>query len=82
MWGNVGDDDLESPSSDELLLACSSEDGYRFPEFFAETDTRNPQFEVGQLFRSIDEFRVVVRNYGVLNGVIEKSRIGIDQKSK
>ncbi|CAA3006943.1 Hypothetical predicted protein [Olea europaea subsp. europaea] len=40
-------DDLEYPT-EELLSQCSLDDesGFRFPQFFAETDMKNPQFEV------------------------------------
>ncbi|CAA3019856.1 Hypothetical predicted protein [Olea europaea subsp. europaea] len=39
-------DDLEYPT-EELLSQCSSDDesGFRFPQFFAETDMKNLQFE-------------------------------------
>ncbi|XP_022863741.1 uncharacterized protein LOC111383814 [Olea europaea var. sylvestris] len=69
-------DDLEYPSSEELMLECSSDEevGHRFPEFFAETDMRNPKLEVGQLFRSMQEFRCAVRSYGALNGYNVKLR--------
>ncbi|CAA2934785.1 Hypothetical predicted protein [Olea europaea subsp. europaea] len=42
-------DDMEYPSSEELLSDVSSDDkvGYRFSEFMAETDMRDPKFEVG-----------------------------------
>lgn len=68
--GEVGDDDLEYPSSEQLLLDCPSDEkvGYRFPEFSVETDMWNPQFEVGQRFRSMQEFRKAVRTYDALNG--------------
>ncbi|XP_022855345.1 uncharacterized protein LOC111376618 [Olea europaea var. sylvestris] len=69
-------DDLEYPSFEELNLECSSDEevGYRFPEFFAEMDMRNPKLEVGQLFRSMQEFRCAVRSYGALNGYNVKLR--------
>lgn len=68
--GNVEDDDLEYPSSEELLLACSLDEevGYRFPKFLAEIDMRNLWFKVGQFFRSMDEFWIAVRMYGALIG--------------
>lgn len=74
--GEVDDDDLHCPSCDELLLAYSSNEevGYRFPEFLTEANVRNPQFEVGQLFRSMQEFRSAVRTYGALNGYNVKLR--------
>lgn len=51
--GEVEDDDLEYPSIEKLLLACSSDEeiDYRFSEFLAERDIKNMWFEIGQLFR-------------------------------
>lgn len=42
-------DDLECPSSEELLSDMSSDDEatYRFSEFMAETDMQDPQLHVG-----------------------------------
>lgn len=53
-----------------IRLECSFEEevDYRFPEFLAKTDMRNPQFDVGQLFWSMQDFRIVVRAYGATNG--------------
>ncbi|KAL2504838.1 SWIM-type domain-containing protein [Abeliophyllum distichum] len=62
-------DDLEYPTCEELRSDYESDEevGYRFPEFNAETDMQNPNFAVGQKFRSIEEFRQAVRNYGAVN---------------
>lgn len=74
--GEVGDNDLEYPSSQELLLDCSLDEevDYCFLEFSVEIDMRNPQFEVGQLFQSMQELQNVVRTYGALNGYNVKLR--------
>ncbi|XP_022872517.1 uncharacterized protein LOC111391518 [Olea europaea var. sylvestris] len=63
-------DDMEYPSIEELLSGVSSDDevGYRFSEFRAEMDMRDPKFEVGQLFNSIQEFRKAIWAYGAVNG--------------
>ncbi|CAA3023330.1 Hypothetical predicted protein [Olea europaea subsp. europaea] len=63
-------DELELPSSDELLSQCSSDEGdsYHFPEFNFDQYMKNPQFEVGQIFSSASEFREAMRMYGALNG--------------
>ncbi|KAL2518409.1 Uncharacterized protein Adt_14656 [Abeliophyllum distichum] len=62
-------DELQYPTSEELLSDYESDEevGYRFPEFNAETEMQNPNFIVGQKFRSIEEFRQAVRNYGAVN---------------
>ncbi|XP_022865606.1 uncharacterized protein LOC111385451 [Olea europaea var. sylvestris] len=71
-WGESNDmevDALEYPT-EELLSQCSSdeESGFRFPQFSAKTDMKNPQFVVGQIFSSVVEFKKAVRTYSALNG--------------
>lgn len=75
-------DDLECPSSEELLSVVSSDDevGYRFSEFVAETDMRDPQLHIGQLFSSIQEFRKAVRTYGAVNGYNVKCKVNDDSR--
>ncbi|KAL2476450.1 Uncharacterized protein Adt_37186 [Abeliophyllum distichum] len=62
-------DELEYPTSKELHSDYESDEevGYRFHEFNAMTDMQNPNFVVGLKFRSIEEFRQAVRNYGTVN---------------
>lgn len=76
------DDDLEYPSSEELLSDISSEDevGYLFPEFMAETDMRDPKFQLGQLFSSVQECRKAIRTYGAVNGYNVKCKANDERR--
>ncbi|XP_022843153.1 uncharacterized protein LOC111366681 [Olea europaea var. sylvestris] len=75
-------DDLECPSSEELLSGVSSDDevDYRFSEFTADMDIRDPRFEVGQLFNSIQDFRKVLRTYGAINGYNVKCKANDEKR--
>ncbi|CAA3017581.1 Hypothetical predicted protein [Olea europaea subsp. europaea] len=79
---NTKVDNLKYPSKDELLLVCSSDDEcvYCFPEFCAETDRRNPYFEVGQIFCSAVEFRETVKKYGAMNGYNVKFQVNEERR--
>ncbi|XP_022872985.1 uncharacterized protein LOC111391931 [Olea europaea var. sylvestris] len=70
-------DDLKCPSSEELLPGMSSDDevGYQFLKFTTDMDMRDPQFEVGQLFSSIQDFRKALQTYGAINGYNVKCKV-------
>lgn len=50
------------------LNSSNNEVWYRFPEFVAEMDMQDLQFQVEQLFNSIQEFREAVRTYDAVHG--------------
>lgn len=63
----------EYASSNELL-SCSStdEEGIgpskpRYSEFREELDMKDPQLKIGMKFRSFDQFKQAVKNYGIKN---------------
>ncbi|CAA3009212.1 pre-mRNA-processing factor 19 [Olea europaea subsp. europaea] len=62
------DMEVEYPM-EELLTQCSLDDEsrFRFPQFSSETDMKNPQFKVEQIFSSTVEVKEVIRTYGALN---------------
>lgn len=61
---------MEIPSLKKRLSQClfDEEDGYQFLEFSFDSDMKNPQFEIGQIFSSASKFREAMRSYSVLNG--------------
>ncbi|KAG8388268.1 hypothetical protein BUALT_Bualt02G0108000 [Buddleja alternifolia] len=62
------DSDCES-SADELQSLCSddeeNEGGTKYIRFNPKTDMENPQFRIGMVFTSPDEFKQVVRSHAV-----------------
>ncbi|KAG8363692.1 hypothetical protein BUALT_Bualt19G0048800 [Buddleja alternifolia] len=62
------DSDCES-SADELQSLCSddeeNEGGTKYIRFNPKTDIGNPQFRIGMVFTSPDEFKQVVRSHAV-----------------
>lgn len=75
-------DDLECPSSEELLSGTSSEDefGYRFSEVTADMGMQDPQFEVGQLFGSVQDLIKALRTYGAINGYNVKCKTNDERR--
>ncbi|KAJ4760357.1 hypothetical protein LUZ62_070732 [Rhynchospora pubera] len=53
----------------DVLLSGGETDGEetsrRYPEFNAEIDMKNPQFEVGMIFSSFEEFKTAIREYAI-----------------
>ena len=68
--GNVGvsdDGDSSYTTSDDLasLHYEDEEDSVCFPSFIPERDGKDPQFSLGMLFASGDDFREVIRQYSI-----------------
>lgn len=74
--------DLECPSLVELFLTCHLMMGIDFYSFMAETDMRDPQLHVGQLFSSVQEFRKVIRTCGAINRYNVKCKVNDKNKVK
>lgn len=73
---NINDiDETESEyDGSEDLHSCSGtdEEGIgpskpRYAKFHEEFDMKDPQFQIGMMFSSFNQFKEVVRNYGVKN---------------
>ncbi|KAF2299915.1 hypothetical protein GH714_005949 [Hevea brasiliensis] len=60
------DDQSDYTPSDELLTDIGEDDDcYRFPDFNAKNDMKDPTFEIGMLFKNKDEFKEACRAYGI-----------------
>ncbi|KAJ1703320.1 hypothetical protein LUZ63_003099 [Rhynchospora breviuscula] len=62
------EDDSDYALSDVLLSGSESDDDrtvVRYPEFNALVDMANPQFKVGMVFGSFEEFKKAVKEYAI-----------------
>lgn len=62
-------------ATSEELISCSSTDEDELvtskpnnSEFNEDCDMKNPEFKIGMKFRSLDQFKEAVRNYGIKHG--------------
>lgn len=80
---NINDiDETESEyDGSEDLHSCSGtdEEGIgpskpRYAKFHEEFDMKDPQFQIGMMFSNFNQFKEVVRNYGVKNRFVMNFR--------